>query len=74
MKDVVRCAHCSSAALKPPFGFVGQSALYCTERAGKVDIDDGCTFGASGEPRVAADGCNIQLGDDAAKYGWMGRL
>lgn len=69
-KDVVRCAECSNAARKIGFGFTGPPALYCTERSGTVDDDDGCTFGTPGTPRTAAGGFDIDLGGDAAVKGY----
>ena len=71
MKRFIRCAECANAARKPSFGFAqGQSELYCTERSGTVDDDDGCTFGRPGSPRHAWIACEVDIGDDAAKRGW----
>lgn len=69
-KDVVRCAECSNAARKIGFGFTGPPALFCTERSGTVDDEGGCTFGAPGSPRYAADRFDIELGSDAAVKGY----
>ena len=70
MKRVTRCSKCSNAARKIGFGFTGPPALYCTERSGTVDDDDGCTFGTPGTPRTAAGGFDIDLGGDAAVKGY----
>lgn len=70
MKRVTRCSKCSNAARKIGFGFTGPPALYCTERSGTVDDDDGCTFGTPGLPRYAADGFDVELGEDAAVKGY----
>lgn len=70
MKRVTRCSKCANAARKIGFGFTGPPALYCTERSGTVDDDDGCTFGTPGRPRHAADVFDVELGEDAAVKGY----
>ncbi|ACU94013.1 hypothetical protein Ccur_02860 [Cryptobacterium curtum DSM 15641] len=68
-KKVIRCAECSNAAWRQHVGFHGTNELYCMERSGTVEPDDGCTFGCEGKPRWAAIEYEISLGDDAAKHG-----
>lgn len=70
MKKVVRCSECAIAAVKLGFGFTGSSGLYCTERTGTVDEDDGCTFGISGIPKTAVSDYEIAIDNRAAVNGW----
>lgn len=69
MKEITRCIRCSSARWLQGVGFTAVPVLVCTEREGAVDEDDGCTFGAPGEPGTAVKGCDVALGEHAAVDG-----
>lgn len=69
MKTIVRCAACATAARRPGFGFAGADELYCSERGGAVEPDDGCTFGARGRPMTAVVRQDVDIGAHAAAGG-----
>lgn len=73
MKGIVRCSQCSSASWRLGFGFAGSDELHCTERSGTVEPDDGCTFGARGQPGTAVCEYEIDIGNHAAVNGWHWR-
>lgn len=69
MKEITRCIRCSSACWLQGVGFTAAPVLVCTEREEPVDEDDGCTFGAPGEPGTAVKGWDVTIGGHAAVNG-----
>lgn len=69
MKKITRCIRCSSARWLQGVGFTSVPVLVYTERTEEVGEDDGCTFGAPGEPGTAVKGCDVMLGEHAAVNG-----
>lgn len=69
MKQVTRCSECSNASLLQGFGFAGADELHCSQRSGRVDADDGCTFGSPGKPGTAVCEYEIDIGGHAAVNG-----
>ncbi|MEG0303915.1 hypothetical protein, partial [Gordonibacter sp.] len=69
VKRETRCSESVSAARKLGFGFSGTDELYCSERGGTVDPDDGCTFAARGQPMVGINYQDVILGEHAAVHG-----
>ena len=70
MRKVVRCAKCSSAAIKQGFGFTGESYMYCAKLDSLIYPDDGCTFGSHGEPRTAVEDISVNIDSRATVNGW----
>ena len=70
MKRIVRCARCSFAASRLPAGFTSVPVLHCTAIGRDVEQDDGCTFGAKGEPSTATDAPEVDISARAAVDGW----
>lgn len=69
MRRVLRCRRCSVALKVLPAGFNTSETLYCPDRGTWVDDDDGCTFGANGEPERATVGQMVSVESSAAVYG-----
>lgn len=70
MREVIRCADCSLAALKYGVGFAGRDELHCTGRSGTVEPDDGCTFGTRGQPGVAVADYDVTISGHEAVCGY----
>lgn len=69
MKETICCISCSMAAARIGCGFAGTEALYCTITGQEVTREDGCTFGAPGNPGIASYGYQVDIGANAAVNG-----
>ena len=72
MRRIVRCSRCSTAAWLLPCGFTSVPRLVCTESGRPVEPDDGCTFGAPGDPGKATDAPDVCISEAAAVMGDYG--
>ena len=69
MKKIVRCAGCASCAVVLPCGFTSVERHHCTVLQRDVRPDDGCTFGARGQPMSGTQVYDIDVRGDAAAWG-----
>lgn len=70
MKRFVRCASCTDCATVSTAGFLSSDSYYCTQREQWSEPDDGCTFGARGQPQRGQFDTVCDIGSQAAVYGW----
>lgn len=70
MNKLIACKDCADGAWRYGCGFASVPTLMCTKHGCDVSVDDGCTFGTSGEPGVAVSGYDVDISDDAAVRGY----
>lgn len=68
--DFVPCCMCAYCAVHLPAGFTSKYGYYCTRFTMTVDMLDGCTFGAQGEPITGTRAPDVNITEHAAVYGY----